>query len=279
MATGSRSRSLVSKLVDRCHTWQVPTAKARSTFTDSGELEELLDAAARRWPEVRNRKALLLRLAEADADAERIERHGVAIEERRARVRAALGRLPSLIDPRSCCRIGLGAEGYPPRRWLLLDRSALARGPVLDPGDGEPCLSAITRFEMLSSATSPRAFVELEEELDTFPELRIDGETIAIARAAQRELAAGSRHRVPIPELLIAACAHQHQAAVLHLDRHHDTLASVWRSLDPPVGPDAYQGATVVPPQSSGAVSRTVWVSSQRWPPMSSRTPERSPYS
>lgn len=29
---------------------------------------------------------------------------------------------------------------------------------------------------------------------------------------------------------------------------------------------DAYQGATVVPPHSSGATSRTVWVSFQRYP-------------
>lgn len=114
-----------------------------------------------------------------------------------------------------------------PRRWLLLDKSALARGPLLDPRDGEPCLCAITRFEMLYSARSPRTFSELEDELDMFHELRIDGETIAIARTAQRELAVRSQHRVPIPDLLIAACAHQHQAAVLHLDRHYETLARV----------------------------------------------------
>ncbi len=113
------------------------------------------------------------------------------------------------------------------RRWLLLDKSALTREPELDLIDGEPCLCAITRFEVLYSARSPSAFVEIEKELDTFHELRIDGETIAIARTAQRELAARSQHRVPIPDLLIAACAHQHQAAVLHLDRHYETLARV----------------------------------------------------
>lgn len=80
---------------------------------------------------------------------------------------------------------------------------------------------------MLYSARSAHTFVELEEELDRFHELRIDGETIAIARTAQRELAARSQHRLPIPDLLIAACAHQHQAAVLHVDRHYETLAGV----------------------------------------------------
>ena len=54
-----------------------------------------------------------------------------------------------------------------------------------------------------------------------------DAETVAIAHAAQRELAAPSQHRVPIPALLIAACAQQRQAAVLHIDRHFETLAQV----------------------------------------------------
>lgn len=112
-------------------------------------------------------------------------------------------------------------------RWLLLDKSALARGGDLDPALGEPCLCAITRFELLYSARSPHAFEQLEAELDTLRELRTDAETIGIARTAQRELAATSRHRVPIPDLLIAACAQQHQAAVLHLDRHYETLAAV----------------------------------------------------
>src|SRR5207237_1793683 len=112
-------------------------------------------------------------------------------------------------------------------RWLVLDKSALVRVPDLAPALGEPCPCAITRFELLYSARSPRAFEQLEDELDAFHELRTDAETIAIARTAQRELAAKSQHRVAIPDLLIAACAQQHQAAVLHLDRHYETLARV----------------------------------------------------
>jgi len=108
-----------------------------------------------------------------------------------------------------------------------LDKSALVRRAGFDPTLGEPCLCAITRFELLYSARSPRAFEQLEDELDAFHELRTDAETIAIARTAQRELSATSQHRVPIPDLLIAACAHQHHAAVLHLDRHYETLARV----------------------------------------------------
>lgn len=110
---------------------------------------------------------------------------------------------------------------------ILLDKSALVRTDDVDPALGEPCLCAITRFEMLYSARSPESFEQIEEQLDSFRELRVDAETIAVARTAQRELAAESQHRIPIPDLLIAACAHQHQAAVLHLDRHYETLARV----------------------------------------------------
>ena len=113
------------------------------------------------------------------------------------------------------------------RRWLLLDKSALVRGAKIDSAWGEPCLCAITKLEMFYSARSSRAYAELEIELDTFHQLRVDAETIVIALTGQRELATHSQHRVPIPDLLIAACAHQHQAAVLHVDRHYETLARV----------------------------------------------------
>jgi len=113
------------------------------------------------------------------------------------------------------------------RRWLLLDKSALVRIPTLDVALGEPCLCAITRVEMLSSARSASAYEALAAELDAFHQLRVDAQTLATAQTAQRDLAAQAQHRVPIPDLLIAACAQQHQAAVLHADRHYDTLARV----------------------------------------------------
>ena len=47
----------------------MPTSKPRYTLTDTGELSNLLDAAQRHWPELTDRKALLLRLAEVGADA------------------------------------------------------------------------------------------------------------------------------------------------------------------------------------------------------------------
>jgi predicted nucleic acid-binding protein len=116
------------------------------------------------------------------------------------------------------------AEG----RWLLLDKSALVRaGELPSRSLGEPCLCAITRLEMLHSARSLTEYEQIETELSAFHDLRMNAETLTTATAAHRELGRKGRHRLPIPDLLIAACAQQHQAAVLHVDRHYEVLAEV----------------------------------------------------
>jgi predicted nucleic acid-binding protein len=110
---------------------------------------------------------------------------------------------------------------------LLLDKSAYVRGVVDAGDDDELCLCAVTRLELLYSARSHTDFERLETDLATFRDLRMDAETFLTARTAQRELAAIGQHRVGIPDLLIAACAQQHGADVLHVDRHFDVLAGV----------------------------------------------------
>ena len=76
----------------------MPTTKPRYTLTDAGHLAELLDAASRRWPDVEDRKQLLLRLAEeghqALVDGE-IEANKRGQQER---LRQAMKRIPSLVD-------------------------------------------------------------------------------------------------------------------------------------------------------------------------------------
>lgn len=112
-------------------------------------------------------------------------------------------------------------------RLLLLDKSAYVVGAAALDVEGELCLCAITRLEILFSARSPADYEALESDLDAFRDLRVDAETLATAAGAQRELARRSRHRVSIPDLLVAACAQQHGADVLRRDRHYDVLASV----------------------------------------------------
>jgi hypothetical protein len=110
----------------------------------------------------------------------------------------------------------------------LVDKSAYVRGAVETVEEGvELCLCAITRLELLFSARSARDYAQLEEDLESFRDLRMDAQTFGIAIGAQRELADRGHHRVPIPDLLIAACAQQHSADVLHIDRHFDSLAHV----------------------------------------------------
>jgi hypothetical protein len=71
----------------------MPTIRPRYTITDTGRTQSLLDDAQRHWPEVADRKELLLRLAQTGHDSLRLGE--VEIEQRRRRV---LKRLPALLD-------------------------------------------------------------------------------------------------------------------------------------------------------------------------------------
>lgn len=109
---------------------------------------------------------------------------------------------------------------------LLVDKSAYARG-LVEPSAADLCVCAVTRFEILFSARSRTDYERIDAGLDRFRELRMNAETFSIARGAHRELASVGQHRISLPDLLIAACAHQHGADVLHVDRHFDVLAQV----------------------------------------------------
>lgn len=78
----------------------MPTSKPRYMFTDTGDLSALLDAAQRHWPEVSDRKALLLRLAMAGGEA-------VAGEARRQETAIAetAGALTGLYEPGELARL------------------------------------------------------------------------------------------------------------------------------------------------------------------------------
>jgi hypothetical protein len=76
----------------------MPTSHPRYTLTDTGRVREMLDAAQRQWPEVENRKELLIRLAERGS-----EQIGRALDEQDAvarsrRQQAAMRRVGQLVD-------------------------------------------------------------------------------------------------------------------------------------------------------------------------------------
>lgn len=72
----------------------MPMAKPKYTLTDTGELSKQLDQAQRRWPEVRDRKELLIRLVAAGSEA--IKREGL---ERHVTVEETAGALTGLYRP------------------------------------------------------------------------------------------------------------------------------------------------------------------------------------
>jgi predicted nucleic acid-binding protein len=111
---------------------------------------------------------------------------------------------------------------------LLVDKSAYVRG--FDPGDhdDELCLCPVTELEILFSARSESDYEALASDLSAFRSLQVDAGTFAAARSGQARLARLGMHRLPIPDLLIAACAEQHGAGVLHVYRHFEALARVF---------------------------------------------------
>ncbi len=78
----------------------MPTTRPRYTLTDTGALREQLDQAQRRWPRVRDRKELLLKLAAAGQRA--IEREA---EERRRTIAETAGAFTGVYPPDALARL------------------------------------------------------------------------------------------------------------------------------------------------------------------------------
>jgi predicted nucleic acid-binding protein len=133
---------------------------------------------------------------------------------------------------------------------LLLDNSAwspLLAGAIprprlnamvemLDAGEVAVCLPFL--LEAGYSARSAEDHAQSMGRLAMLPAISIDADVEATAHKAQRELARVGHHRLPPIDLMIAACAHEADAGVLHYDRDYDVIVertslrfeSVWIS-------------------------------------------------
>ena len=76
----------------------MPTTRPRYTVTDTGDVSEMLDLARRVWPEVTDRKQLLLRLAAEGRDALRARLDASDQARRRSEQLSAMQRASTLID-------------------------------------------------------------------------------------------------------------------------------------------------------------------------------------
>jgi predicted nucleic acid-binding protein len=121
---------------------------------------------------------------------------------------------------------------------LLLDNSAWSRvvaGGLPDDraetvaGWLEQRQLAICLPFLLEAGYSARASADYQEMMDEFdllfPRVEVAAAMEDRALLAQRELAARGHHRLAPIDVMVAACAHETGAGVLHYDRDYDLIA------------------------------------------------------
>jgi hypothetical protein len=115
--------------------------------------------------------------------------------------------------------------------WSRLLSGAVPRARVnavvemLDSEELATCLPFLLEagYSVQSAADHERSM----DRLGTLPSVSIDAGVEATARKAQRELATRGHHRISPIDLMIAACAHEAGAGVLHYDRDYDLIAEL----------------------------------------------------
>jgi predicted nucleic acid-binding protein len=82
-------------------------------------------------------------------------------------------------------------------------------------------------LEVLYSARNLRDYQRLRDGLAVIPWLTVDGGVMRRALDIQHKLAKKGQHRLPIPDIVIAAAADLHGATLLHYDSDFDCIAEV----------------------------------------------------
>lgn len=85
----------------------------------------------------------------------------------------------------------------------------------------------VIALEVIYSARSRDHARILRRQLDSMVWLEVTNATMRRALDVQTKLLDRGQHRLPIPDLLIAATAEQHDAVVLHYDSDFETIAAV----------------------------------------------------
>jgi predicted nucleic acid-binding protein len=122
------------------------------------------------------------------------------------------------------------------RARYLVDKSALARmqhpavrdrlAPIIEAGEAATC--AIIDLEVLFSARNRQDHDVIRHRRSlAYDSVPISDATLRRAIDIQAELARNVRHRLPIPDLIIAATAEAAGLIVLHYDHDYDLIAEV----------------------------------------------------
>ena len=122
------------------------------------------------------------------------------------------------------------------RARYLVDKSALARMrselvaarlvPILEAGDAASC--SLIDLEVLYSARNADDHRRTRRRrLLAYRHVEMSEVVFERAIEVQGQMAIRGHHRVPIPDLLIAAAAEWHDLIVLHYDKDFDLIAEV----------------------------------------------------
>lgn len=120
---------------------------------------------------------------------------------------------------------------------FLADKSALTRREtrpavreILEPllVAGEIATCGIVDLELLYSARNRATYRSLAEALRGMPRVPVEEAVMTRALGVQASLAERSQHRaVPLPDLLVAACAERAGLTVLHYDADFERIAEI----------------------------------------------------
>ncbi|MEA2558658.1 MAG: hypothetical protein QOH06_162 [Acidobacteriota bacterium] len=124
------------------------------------------------------------------------------------------------------------------RARYLIDKSALARmplepvrnrlAPIIEAGEAATC--AIIDLEVLYSARNYQDHERIRQRRSlAYHSVPINETILQRAIDIQSELARTGRHRVPIPDLIIAAAAEASDLILLHYDHDYDLIGEVTR--------------------------------------------------
>jgi len=93
---------------------------------------------------------------------------------------------------------------------------------------GRIATCGIVDLELLYSAADPTTYAELAMALRAMTRVPVTESVVDRALAVQAQLAVASEHRsVPLPDLLIAACAEAAGLTVLHYDADYERISKL----------------------------------------------------
>jgi predicted nucleic acid-binding protein len=111
---------------------------------------------------------------------------------------------------------------------MLLEPVRNRLAPIIEAGEAATC--AIIDLEVLYSARNHQDHERIRQRRSlAYHSVPITETVLQRAIDIQSELARTGRHRVPIPDLIIAAAAEASDLILLHYDRDYDLIGEVTR--------------------------------------------------